>query len=334
MLVHGGRLRIAANEENISLEKWLDLSTGISPFSYPVPPIEQRWWHRLPEDEDDLPRAAEDYFGVDRSNILAVAGSQAAIQTLPRMFSAGAVGVLRPSYNEHEHAWRVAGHRVFEFDSAEELTRAETGLDTVIICNPNNPTGYSWDRQAIELLANKLTDRGGRLIVDEAFIDATPDMSAADLIRTQRIIILRSLGKFFGLAGVRVGFVLAAKEILAQLAEQLGPWTIAGPSRYVAACALSDSAWQSQQRIRLKSLSEQLTKVLESGGLNSGGGTEYFRYVRSSQSKQIFQQLRKRAILTRVFEKHDGLRFGLPASSLDLRRLAEALCDLAPKLVL
>jgi len=208
-LEHGGRLRQASAQYGIPLADWLDLSTGINPNGWPVPPISAAAWSHLPEEEDGLLEAAQTYYGTP--SLLPVAGSQAAIQALPRLRPPGRVGIPAPGYAEHGKAWLAAGHRVVPFDPR---TGPPDGLDVILLIHPNNPTGQTYAPDRLLAWHRRLAERDGWLVVDEAFIDATPTLSLAIQGPLQGLVVLRSLGKFFGLAGARVGFVLAHEDLL------------------------------------------------------------------------------------------------------------------------
>ncbi|MDB2705462.1 threonine-phosphate decarboxylase CobD [Pseudomonadota bacterium] len=327
MLEHGGNLNSAAKHYNIPLNEWLDLSTGINPNGWLVPPsLPAVLWTQLPQDDDGLIAAAQDYYKCE--SLLAVAGSQAAIQTLPKCRPHSRVGLLSPAYAEHAHAWQQAGHEVITLD-AEQITASLSGLDVLIIINPNNPTGQRFS--ALQLLKwhETLSAHGGWLIVDEAFIDVTPELSLSHLCPKNGLIVLRSIGKFFGLAGLRTGFVLASKELLLILKEQLGPWPIAAMSRYITSQALTDKQWQQQNRQLLISQGEKLTQLLHKVGLSPQGSCSLFQWVQTDQAEYLHQKLAKMGILTRLFSQPASLRFGLPQSDHDWQRLQSALSTLA-----
>ena len=322
MLEHGGGLRAAAERYGIPPSDWLDLSTGINPQGWPVPPIPATVWQRLPEVDDGLEAAAAAYYGAE--SLLPVAGSQAAIQGLPQLREPGRVGVLHPSYAEHAHAWRRAGHQV-ELLPAEGLDGALGRLDALVLIHPNNPTGVRFPVESLLDWRARLAARGGWLVVDEAFMDATPEGSLAHHIGLPGLIVLRSLGKFFGLAGARAGFVLAEPVVLDRLRESLGPWAVTGPSRWVAARALSDRDWQAEMRTRLDRAGHRLADLLKRQGLSAAGGTGLFQWMPLPNA--IFWQdaLARRGILVRRFTDPPGLRFGLPDGEPAWRRLGLAL---------
>jgi len=322
LLEHGGRLRRAAKAYNIPLENWLDLSTGINPNGRPVSQIPATLWQRLPETEDDLTQVACAYFQAHA--LLPVAGSQAALQTLPHLRAPCRVGIITPGYGEHAHAWERAGHQLLSLAAAEIETEIDS-IDVVVLINPNNPTGTRFSRELLLHWHTQLADRGGWLIVDEAFMDATPEQSIAAQTHYPGLIVLRSLGKFFGLAGARVGFVCAQPELLAHLTDLLGPWTINGPARWIATDALRDHAWQEKTRQRLRSSERRLKKLLTQYGLPPSGGCGLFQWSITPGAARLHQQLARQGILTRLFSQPASLRFGLPGDEAAWRRLETAL---------
>lgn len=322
MLEHGGRLHRAAHRYGIALPDWLDLSTGISPFAWPVPAIPAQAWHRLPEDDDGLLETARDYYGV--ANLLPVAGSQAAIQVLPRLRPRSRVGVIAPGYAEHAHAWREAGHEVATLPAPELIAQAQR-FDVIVLIHPNNPGGDTFAREELLALHAGLAARGGWLIVDEAFIDATPERSIVEASDRDALVVLRSVGKFFGLAGARAGFVLTSMSLLDAVRERLGPWTLGGPTRHVVRHALADRAWQAQARPRLHTTSARLAALLATHGFAPDAGTAFFQWHRSERAPALHVALARRGILTRLFEQPASLRFGLPADEAAFARLDIAL---------
>ncbi|ACT47177.1 threonine-phosphate decarboxylase CobD [Methylotenera mobilis] len=309
MLEHGGNLSAAVAQYKIPLEQWLDLSTGINPCHYPIPEIPVHLWHNLPNDEDGLATIAAQYYGCKA--LLPTSGSQAALQTLPKLRPVCKVAMLNPMYQEHAHAWQHHGHQVLRFNNFNDVDVINSA-DVVLICNPNNPTGKQFAPQDLLHLHATLAKRGGWLIVDEAFMDATPEHSIAQHTHLEGLFVLRSLGKFFGLAGTRVGFLLAAQAQLHQIQEELGPWTIAGPSRYIAMLALQDSTWQHNTRLSLVNSSSRLSTLLNQYGLSPTAGTALFQYIATTEAMRLQDKLAKQGIWVRRFNEQPALRFGLP----------------------
>ncbi|MBP7442490.1 MAG: threonine-phosphate decarboxylase [Thauera sp.] len=319
MLEHGGRLRRAAETYGIPLGDWLDLSTGINPQGYPVPPVPADAWLRLPEDDDGLEAAAADYYG--SAHLLPVAGSQPAIQLLPAVLRGERVSLLAPGYAEHAHAWRERGAVAV---GADEIDAAVAHSDIVVLVQPNNPTGVHFGRERLLEWHTRLARRGGWLVVDEAFIDTTPAQSLVPLAGADGLVVLRSVGKFFGLAGARVGFVFAPGSVRAALAERLGPWTLAGPARWAARHALADRAWQTQARAALLTAGERLQALLETHGLPACGPA-LFKLVATPDAARLHAAFARRGILLRLFETPQAVRFGLPSDEAGWARLAAAL---------
>ncbi|WP_028534112.1 threonine-phosphate decarboxylase CobD [Paludibacterium yongneupense] len=327
MLDHGGGVLAAARRYGIAVEDWLDLSTGLNPQGWPVAGPGPADWQRLPQEDDGLESAAAGYYGSDI--LLPVAGSQAAIQALPGLRPPGVVGMLATSYAEHARAWQRHGHRV-ETLEPDALEAALPRLDALVLCTPNNPTGWRPDAARLALWREQLTVHGGWLLLDEAFMDGLPQHSQIAHTGRPGLIVLRSIGKFFGLAGARVGFVFAWRELLDALREELGPWTLSGPARAVARAALLDTAWQDATRTRLQRDSARLGALLAGHGLAPRGGTDLFQWLPHPQSLALHDFFARRGILCRHFPQSGSLRFGHPPDENGWQRLAHALAEWRP----
>ncbi len=311
MIAHGGRLAAARRRWPAAPAPFLDLSTGINPHPWPIPALPDAAFARLPEPEEvaALEAAAAHAYGVaDPAMVAAAPGTQALIQLLPRLFPAAQVAVVGPTYAEHAHAWRQSGAEI------------AAGAATLVLCNPNNPDGRV--RPAAEVLA--LPAR--RLIVDEAFADFAADgVSLAPHLPRPGVIVLRSFGKAYGLAGVRLGFALAAAEEAAAIRAALGPWAVSGPAIAIGCAALADSAWREAMGRQLAAEAASLDACLTAGGLRVRGGTTLFRLA-DSRRDDLADDLGRAGILVRAFADRPGtLRFGLPATPDGLARLAAAL---------
>ena len=326
MLEHGGRIRQAAERYGIPPAECLDLSTGINPLGWRVPPLPPECWRQLPELDDGLEQAARSYYGC--AGLLATAGSQAAIQALPGLRQPCRVGLLAPSYAEHAQAWARGGHHV-EMLAPAEIEASLERIDVLLLVNPNNPTGTRFAPETLLAWHRRLAARGGWLVVDEAFMDATPEDSLASHAGAEGLVLLRSLGKFFGLAGVRAGFVLAWPKLLNQMNEVLGPWTVAHPARWVAQRTLQDQPWQAAERQRLARESLRLAELLARHGLAPAGGTALFQWVATGRAPAIQEALARQGIWLRRFAAPASLRFGLPGAEAEWQRLEQALQGLS-----
>ena len=322
MLEHGGNLRDAAARFGRDLADWIDLSAGLNPRGYPAPQITSSAWHRLPEADPQLLQMAARYYGTPA--LMAVAGTQAAIQALPRLRAPSRVVVATPSYAEHAHHWGMHGHsmRQVPYDG---LQAALPGCDVMVLCNPNNPTGATVVPERLLDWAAQLAARGGWLVVDEAFADTAPALSVARSCGGPGLIVLRSIGKFFGLAGARVGFVAAEATLLARLADALGPWTIAGPAQQVSIAALADSAWQARTLLQLGAEGARLHALLARHGVASQG-TALFQWWPEPRAQAFWQHMAERGIWVRLFTQGArGIRLGLPPDEASWRMLDAAL---------
>ncbi|MDP3844324.1 MAG: threonine-phosphate decarboxylase CobD [Oxalobacteraceae bacterium] len=332
MLEHGGNLRDAALRFGRPLPDWLDLSTGINPQPYPVPALAVDVWHRLPENDPALALAACAYYNAPR--MLPVAGTQAAIQALPRLRALSnrpsRVTVAAPSYAEHAHHWAQHGHQMRQVPYAE-LDAAVEGevdaCDVLVVCNPNNPTGATVAAERLLDWAERLAARGGWLVVDEAFGDMTPHNSVARWSERPGLIVLRSVGKFFGLAGLRLGFVAAQQPILTALADLLGPWAVSGPAQQIGRAALDDRDWQSAMRADLRAAGARLRQLLASHGIASSGSNLY-QWWPQPQATEFWRHMAQRGIWVRLFtQASHGIRLGLPPDQAGWQRLEAALAD-------
>ncbi len=310
------------------LDGWLDLSTGINPDGYRVPGLGAVDWQALPTTAQfaALEAAARACYGVPgAATVIAAPGSQALIQWLPRLRPAGDVAILGPTYGEHGPAWRDAGHRVALVDDFEALADG----DVAVLCNPNNPDGRTIAPERLLVLQARLTAKGGWLVVDEAFADAEPATSLAAASGLPGLIVLRSLGKFFGLAGLRLGFALTDPKTGAALVRALGPWAVSTPAAIVGARALGDGAWIAATRQALPERAARLERLLAAAGFEIIGGTALFRLVRSARAEALFAKLAGGGICVRRFPDRPGLlRFGLPGETA-WERFREAVADLA-----
>ncbi|MFL6660207.1 MAG: threonine-phosphate decarboxylase CobD [Massilia sp.] len=320
MLEHGGNLNDA--RARFGRDDWIDLSTGLNPHGYPAPVLPPDAWHRLPERNPLLLRAASEYYGTPQ--MLAVAGSQAVIQMLPRLRAPSRVVVAAPSYAEHAHHWAQHGHTLTQVPYAD-LDDALPQCDVMVVCNPNNPTGATLAPERLRDWAQQLSARGGWLIVDEAFCDMTPELSVARWSHHPGLIVLRSLGKFFGLAGARVGFVGAHRSLLDPLESALGPWPISGPAQAIAAAALMDTQWQHANFGSLAEAGTRLHNLLSRHGVH-GAGTALFQWWPEPRAEQFWQHMAERGIWVRLFpQAARGIRLGLPPDADGWKRLDAAL---------
>ncbi|EWY40263.1 L-threonine-O-3-phosphate decarboxylase [Skermanella stibiiresistens SB22] len=324
---HGGGLSGAEARFGRPRDGWIDLSTGINPWPYPVPPLTAEAWNRLPDRaaHDKLIAAAAGYFGADPTTLVAAPGSQALIQAVPRLVPPGRVAILGFTYAEHARCWSLAGHHV---TIADTLADAAAAADCVIVTNPNNPDGRRSTPADLLELAGVLAGRGGSLVVDEAFADVAPELSVAGTAGRPGLRVLRSFGKFFGLAGLRLGFALGDRDLMARLEDHLGPWAVAGPALEIGAAAMADRAWIATTRDRLAAAATSLDDILSAHGLGVVGGTDLYRLIETPGAAALFEHLGRHGILVRPFQSKPGwLRFGLPPDAVAVERLREALAS-------
>ncbi|RCS25365.1 threonine-phosphate decarboxylase [Phyllobacterium salinisoli] len=334
LIEHGGALDRAVARFGGARGDWLDLSTGINPEAFPLPEIAPEVWNRLP-DEALLGQAlvaARGYYGVsDGAGIVAAPGTQALIQIVPELVEPGEVAVLSPTYQEHQAAFARAGWAVMPCPDVGSIPAT---AKAAVVVNPNNPDGRIVPGDELLALAERLQRRGGFLVVDEAFADTSPETSIAAQAGGDNLIVLKSFGKFFGLAGLRLGFAISGAGIAQELAKRLGPWAVSGPALAIASHAfLGSSPGMTGPvldgfRKRIFARRAALSAIFKRTGMEEIGGTALFALVRHPEAHGLHEQLCRRRILVRKFDyAPDWLRIGLAGNEAGFERLEQALTD-------
>jgi cobalamin biosynthesis protein CobC len=323
---HGGNINAAQRLFPDAPKPWIDLSTGINPVPYPVGDIPASAWTRLPQPADlnDLETAARLAYGAGAAaEVVAAPGTQAIIQWLPYIFRARRVSILGHTYGEHAQCWRATGA---ETVAAQSLTDFDS-CDVGVVVNPNNPDGRIIEPDRLAVAAATFAERGGLLVVDEAFMDVVPPtMSLIPVLPRAGAIVLRSFGKAYGLAGLRLGFAVAPGGLGARLRDALGPWAVSGPAVEIGRRALADREWLAAAQSRLKEDSKRLDHLLVAAGFAIVGGTPLFRLAEREDAASWFDRLGRAGILTRPFpDRPSALRFGTPSSETEWGRLKTAL---------
>ncbi|MFC2969103.1 threonine-phosphate decarboxylase CobD [Acidimangrovimonas pyrenivorans] len=318
---HGGNIDGAIARFGGGAGDWVDLSTGINRVPYPLPPLPDSAWRDLPTRAAtgaliDAARAA--YRAPTETGLLPLAGAQAAIQLLPRLRPPGRARVLGPTYNEHAASLRAAGWQVEEIADPAALA----GADLAVVVNPNNPDGREIPVDALLAHSGKV----GTLVVDESFADPRPDLSLAPQAGRPGLLVLRSFGKFYGLAGLRLGFVLGPASLIARLSGMAGPWPVSGAAIEIGRRALADTAWQEATIARLRAETGRLDRLAGGAGWELAGGTDLFRLYRTPDAGAAQDRLARARIWSRIFPWSPALiRLGLPGTAAEWARLETAL---------
>ena len=321
---HGGDLDRAISRFGGQRADWLDLSTGINPHAYPLPPIDNSLWTNLPDKglQQDVEAAAAAAYHTTRP-CLALAGAQQAIQLYPALFARYITGrrarLLHPSYNEHEGQLLRQNWQVERVCSIKQLA----GADLAVVVNPNNPDGRHSRPEQLFSLAEQV----GVLVIDESFCDPLSHISVCPHLTAQHdnILVLRSFGKFYGLAGLRLGFAVGAQYHLDDLAEMMGSWAVSGPALAVGRAALTDKIWTRQMTTQLATESDQLDQLATAAGWQIVGGTSLYRLYQMSDAAAWQDHLARHQIWVRAFSYNaNWLRLGLPPQT-GWARLEQAL---------
>ncbi|GFE97158.1 MULTISPECIES: threonine-phosphate decarboxylase CobD [unclassified Gluconobacter] len=329
MPVHGGQVRQVMARFPQAPRPFIDLSTGISPYEYPLSPVEMSMLTRLPEtaDEAALLKAAAAAYGVPTEDmIVAGPGTQLLIALLPLVLKAENVFIFGPTYSGHEQAWRNAGVNVSIVTDIQAFKAAAGQAGAVcVVCNPNNPDGRCLPVETLLELSKRCAASGGRLIVDEAYADFEHESAAASFPQTG-LMVLRSFGKTYGLPGVRLGFLIASNGTADQMRKLIGDWAVSALALSAGRQALSDKDWLGRTKARLEQDAQRLAKILKRAGLTIKGNTLLFCLVSSDEAASLWAFLCGCGIVTRAFpERPTELRFGLPRDSAGWDRLERAL---------
>ncbi|MBT6273844.1 MAG: threonine-phosphate decarboxylase [Chromatiales bacterium] len=322
---HGGALNAATARFGGAREEWTDCSTSINPWPYPTADLDPALWSRLPEPEQiyELEQVAAQCYGApDANQVVAVPGSQALIQLLPRLLHPTTVNVLAPTYSEHTTAWHREGHDVSQCADVSSVSEAAR---VVVLTRPNNPDGSVVGADDVAWLHRTMQARDGLLVVDEAFADLVPVESLVGMVDDSHLLILRSLGKFYGLAGARVGLGIFGSEALAQsVREALGPWPLTTPSVHVATLALADKAWAAATRENLAAVAERTRVAFQEAGIPIVGQTDLFTLIRCD-GETSFLALAREHVLVRSF-RYDPqwIRIGVIPTRETLQRICGA----------
>ncbi len=344
MLLHGGNLTNAAAQYGIPEAQWLDLSTGLNPEPWQLTQaVPTHYLTRLPYPDTELLNAATSYYGTDR--LLPVPGSQAVIQLIPQLHAPCTVAIPVPGYEEHHYHWQKNGHRIVPYhpDHDDLITLIQREQPNVLlVINPNNPSGRLYSQQELLTALRAMEKQGGTLLIDEAFIDTRPQHSLA-AVESDALLILRSLGKFFGLPGIRAGFVIANQVWRNRIESALGPWALSGPSQWIATQCLSDKTWQYQAIEALQSQSAQqaafLMEYFADPVYQPIRATDYFITLPlpSTIADSIQHHFGQQGILLRKITldaNHSLIRIGLAAPDAAYKRLQQVTKGLIPHGVL
>lgn len=324
-IAHGGALSEAIAKYGGTASEWLDLSTGISPFSLPLPEISADSWRRLPE-QSEVRRVCElamRHYGGSVVPI-AVPGTQAAIQLLPFLTpNASEVAIVSPTYGEYEQAYRRMDMEVDPIDALDGAT--VTRASVAVLANPNNPDGRETPRD--DIFGFVRAQRHRLVIIDEAFADMRQDLTMVGAAGMEpNLMVMRSFGKFFGLAGLRLGFVFAEPALAKILSDRLGPWAVSGPALAIAAHAFSRLDLINELRGKLDKAYTMTRSALKMASVKIVGETSLFFYCDVGDGAAVRDLMASHKLLVRAFDHSPSrIRIGLVPDELSAVRLRETL---------
>lgn len=329
-MLHGGQLKEAKIQFPHVAQGWIDLSTGINPYAYPFSPMTPDRSTQLPsiEDEHRLRGLAALRYGVRDQHLIAVApGTQILISLMPYILNAKQVCVFCPTYMEHIKTWQQTTVSVHQVVTLDDFMRFSTQEQTIgIICNPNNPDGRLFNVQQMQTIIHQWGSFHNHVVVDEAFMDFE-GQTIASLLPHPALTILRSFGKTYGLAGVRLGFLLSNASYVEKLRKMLGPWPISGSALHVGLQALRNREWILKVKDQLSKQIKQFDQLFLYNACKVVGGTHLFRLIEMQEAHNLWKYLANHGIWVRKFDYNpQWLRFGLPQEQ-DWGRIEKTIQD-------
>lgn len=340
---HGGNALAMCETFDVSYDDCLDLTAAINPMAYKFGDVPASVWQQLPQENDGLLQAAERYYGIgqtlsEQSKLMMTPGSSWTINQLPVFFSrCRRVWLPEQGYKEHEYSWVSKGFTIQTYSTLPHEKALKQG-DIFVLINPNNPTTETYSQNKVLKLLMLLQTLSGYLIVDEAFMDVTPDASVLGRCHSA-LIVLRSFGKFFGLPGIRLGAVWAPSDIIDYLKLKLEPWAINSAARHIAQKAFSDIVWQRQARYDISQMNALLFEVLSRFIFNQQKerptDTEpafllrapLFITLMTQNASRYHESLAKQGVFTRLLDDKTGIRFGL-ATTAQVATVERALAEI------
>ena len=338
---HGGNLDDAIQKYRVPRDKWIDLSSGVSPWSWPFKALPDYTWTDLPLSNLGLLKNAARYYQCELENITVSPGSQLAIRLIAQQILPSTVAIPSLGYQEHRYSWQLAGHKIHYYQSLNELTSLinSNQVEHAVVINPNNPTGELLSAEEVNDLAQNLS---GVLIVDEAFIDLhqhsrDPQYQSAITQPHNNQIVLRSVGKFFGLAGLRVGFIIGTHPIVNKLSQLLEPWSLNHASQHIATDMLADTSWHQSQAIRIQTESKHFENIIQGFShiiLNdfhlSNGGLFITIFANKNSISQMHETLAQHGVWTRLHnptDEHSWIRFSLTKQPMKCQDIFEEIIN-------
>lgn len=294
---HGGNVAEISRRYGIAEDKIIDFSANINPLGYPtfakVTAI--REFDSILNYPDiasfDLVSALSEYHGIDGDHILAGNGSTEFIYWLPMVFRPGKALIVAPAFSEYERGLRVINSQVsycyteektgFTVDTSALCSRLREGFDILYFCNPANPTGVLTSKDELCKVIACAMKSGTIAVVDEAFIDFVEEESIKkEIFRFSNLIVLRSMTKFFGIPGLRVGYLMASTQCISKIREVKPPWMVNTLGQKVAACAVLDSDYIRDTR-RYVTIGRKVLRDSIDGtpGLKTYGSSANFVFV-------------------------------------------------------
>ena len=319
-MIHGGNVYRAARELGLNGSGVLDFSASINPLG--MPPAARhaiKAWvgdvlHYPDTQSTRLKEAISECYGLDPAGVIPGNGSTELIYLIPRALQPKKVVIASPTFSEYERACRLSGAKVEHFPllpkeflpEPDAFMRAMKNADMAFFCNPGNPSGAVLPRQGVLTLASLAKKNNCVLVVDEAFMDFCPEHSVLGE-QGDHLVVLRSLTKFYALAGLRVGFSHMPKMLMSRIMRYKEPWSVNVLAERAALAVLAETGFVRRSRDYVRRERGLLETKLEALGFVVFPSEANYLLIETSKAVQLVKGLYKRGILVRDCSDFQGL---------------------------
>jgi threonine-phosphate decarboxylase len=326
---HGGDVAAIARRYGVDPAALVDFSSNADPYGTPARVVSALY--ALAQSKDELSQypeptaqalreAAGERHGIDPASVVVANGATALLDAVVRTTAPGATVVPVPAFSEYRRAVESAGSRFvpyplnasFDWDDAELLQRiADEKATLLILANPHNPSGLLVPAVRLRMLAEDCARLGTFVIVDEAFIDYAEKESLARSV-PENVIVIRSLTKFFGMPGIRIGYAVASAPLAEAIASRLPSWPVGAVDLAAGVAALSrpdltERSIQTNKRERVR-----LTRALRRAGITVFAAAANFLLLElpcheSELDAWLERLVREFGLVVRDCRSYDGL---------------------------
>jgi threonine-phosphate decarboxylase len=327
MEVHGGNIYAASRDLRCQPASMLDFSASINPLGMAPGAVQvvqaslELATHYPDPDCYELKQALGRFHGIDPECVCIGNGSTELIFLLPKTLALRRALIPGPTFSEYAAAMRAVGGEVsmllappeeeFRIRLSQVAAALQRSLDCVWLCNPNNPTGQLWTKAQVLELWKKARRVGASLIVDEAFIDyCEADSVVSEATSRAGLLVLRSFTKFYGMPGLRVGYLVAEPTVIRRIEAMRLPWSVNNLAQVAAIASLNETSYAVRSRQLIIEERPRLAAALAGQGWVPCPSSANFLLVRLPsflKSAAVAAATRRQGVLIRDCESFEGM---------------------------